>query len=76
MSSLNAKWNQRSDYGTGKSRLSAPSQNGNSGLPMGASMPGNSSISGGFDFPAQKGTKGAKLPSPPNVYEKEPPVRD
>jgi hypothetical protein len=72
----NFGWKQRSDYEPGKSRLSAPSRLDDGGLPKGASMPGNSTVASGFDFPAQKGSKGAKLPQPPNVYEKEPPVRD
>ena len=70
------KWKQRGDYTPGASRLNTPTWQDNYGLPKGASMPGNSTVQGGFDFPAQKGSKGAKLPSPPNTFEKEPPVRD
>ena len=69
-------WKQRGDYSPKGSKLTSPARVGNKGLPKSGTMPKNSTIAAGFDFPAQKGDKGAGLATPPGQSQKEPPIRD
>ena len=73
---LGISWKQRGDYSPKGSKLTSPARVGNKGLPKSGKMPGKSTIAKGFDFPAQKGGKGADLATPPNQSQSEPPIRD